>query len=345
VKGVRAYTGTTILGDGRVIMILDVPGIAMMTDVLSRTQDKSMTQDASEAESAEERGSSLLLFDAGVEAPRAVHLSQVARLEEFALADIEWADGRWVVQYRGELLPLLAASDQIDMRGADPRSAIVFTDGVHSMGLAVDEIRDIVREVVTIRAESRSEGLIGSIVAAGRTTELVDIDYYLARARMAPGHTSSAMAENATVTRPEPTGGDDSSRSRRVLLVDDSPFFLNMLGPVLRSHGFDVALSHDGSHALDRIQRGETFDAVVSDIDMPHLNGFELARKVRECGEHTMPMIALTSRDSEEDRLAGEEAGFDRYLMKFDQAEVVAAVQSVFEVEPETETNPEEVLV
>lgn len=345
VKGVRAYTGTTILGDGRVIMILDVPGIAQTTEVLAHSQGPS---DADAAASDSQSGTSLLVFDAGVAAPRAVPLSQVARLEEFALADIEWVDSRWVVQYRDELLPLLPASEGIQMSELDPRPVIVFSDGEMSMGLAVDHIQDIIQEEVKVRSMSHTEGLIGSIVVAGRATELIDIDYYLAKARngstepplisagRGAGYGGGAQAGSGY-------GAAAEHQGRKILLVDDSPFFLNMLGPLLRSHGFDVSVSHDGRHALSRLERGEQFDAVVSDIDMPNMDGFELARRVREAGQKDLPMIALTSRTSEKDRAHGLEVGFNHYLMKFDQAQVVAAVRAIFD-DMDAELAPEEVL-
>ncbi|MEQ8329937.1 MAG: hybrid sensor histidine kinase/response regulator [Longimicrobiales bacterium] len=323
VKGVRVYAGTTILGDGRVIMILDLAGIAQTTDVLARGDEHAAEAAAPSQRQEHERGTSVLLFDAGVPAPRAVYLSQVSRLEEFAARDIEWADGRWVVQYRGELLPLVPASDGIDMAARDPRPVVVFSDGVRSMGLAVDGVRDILESPVKIERESTTPGLIGSTVIAGRTTELVDIDYHLAQVQ---------EVGPATPSEARPGSGDPAAaRGRRILLVDDSPFFLNLLSPVLRAEGYDVTVSHDGLQALSRLEGGEAFDAVVSDIDMPTMDGVELARGVRRAGFQDLPLVALTSRSSDDDRDRGLAAGFDRYLRKFDQDEVVEAVRAVLE--------------
>ena len=115
----------------------------------------------------------------------------------------------------------------------------------------------------------------------------------------------------------------------RLLLVDDSPFFLSLLVPLLRAEGYDVTASLDGRQALECLRdTAEPFDAVVSDIDMPRMDGFELARRVREIeGCERLPLIALTSRDRDEDRALGEDVGFDRYLLKFDQAEVLTALR------------------
>ena len=174
---------------------------------------------------------------------------------------------------------------------------------------------------VSVEDESETPGLIGTAVIAGRTTELVDIDYHLREAR-------SGRFRASEGTR---GGGNGHAREAclgpRVLLVDDSPFFLRMLEPVLRSEGFDVTLSHDGHHAIARLERGETFDAIVSDIDMPHMDGFELARRVR-CSTDELPLIALTARDSDADRAHGMQVGFDQYLKKFDEAEVIAALRA-----------------
>lgn len=348
VKGVRVYAGTTILGDGRVIMILDVPGIAQAADVLSRGQEQ-LDGSAVDADESEKRTTALLLFDAGGDAPRAVPLSQVSRLEEFAAADIERADGRWLVQYRGQLLPLVPASEAVEMRAVDPRPVIVFSDGQQSLGLAVESIRDIVQQAVVVEAESSTPGLLGSTVVGGRTTELVDIDYYLAQARSGRAWGARRPGEGAAEAQPARSnrrsgaygngsgngngnGNGNGAPGGRILLVDDSPFFLDMLGPALRAEGFDVTASIDGREALAVLSADAAFDAIVSDIDMPDVDGLELARRIRSEPEFTaLPLIALTSRSSARDRALGLEAGFDHYLLKFDRDQVLSAVRDAIE--------------
>lgn len=360
VKGIREYAGTTILGDGRVIMILDVPGIANTCGVLARGQDHANAAASEDEALSKSTGTELLLFSAGVEAPRAVALSQVSRLEEIRTDDIEWADGRWVVQYRGRLLPLIPASDGIDMREGEVRSVVVFSDGETTLGLAVESIQDIVQEVVDIEARSKIPGLVGSAVVSGRTTELLDIDYYLARGRSGTWDaqtpetvlTNGRLAAHQKAVEAAAEGAWISEGAApRLLVVDDSPFFLSLLVPVLEAGGFDVAVSNDGLEALRRMEAGEYYDAIVSDIDMPNLDGFEFAQRVMAGSPwKATPLIALTSRNTDEDRACGLEAGFRRYLMKFDQAEILAAVREVLTPEAtvaveSTEAECEEVLV
>jgi two-component system chemotaxis sensor kinase CheA len=176
VKQVKAYAGTTILGDGSVIMILDVPGIAIESDVLSRKRSEEVHVHE-EVDASSRDLKSYLLFDAGVEAPRALELDTVSRLEEFPVDEIEVAAGHWVVQYREHLLPLVPASKHVKMREVSPRSVIVIGEGADAFGIAVNEIKDIVQERIDVEAGTEQDGLAGTAVLVGRTTEMVDLDY------------------------------------------------------------------------------------------------------------------------------------------------------------------------
>jgi two-component system chemotaxis sensor kinase CheA len=311
VKGIPCYSGTTILGDGRVIMILDVPGIASRTGVTEQSERAPQAaEQAAAAGAGDEERIPLVLFSAGGDTPRAVPLALVSRLERFPTASIEQADGRWLVQYRGALLPIVAAGPAVDVREGVERPVIVFTDGERSMGLAVTEISDIVEDRLRVEMGPSAPGVMGTAVVAGRSTEIVDINHYL---REAAGDWFAARDEE---------GG------RRVLLVDDSPFFLGLVGPALRASGFEVSTAGDGAEALDRLERGERYDVIVSDIDMPRVDGFELARRVSESGAWShMPVLALTGRAAS-DRDHALRAGFREFLHKFDRDAVVAAVRA-----------------
>ncbi len=198
IKHLSAYAGCTITGDGRVIMILDTTGIANIANVAS-----SQTRDEAERASQQaerdrlaaqvDAKESVLLFDAGLPALQAVPLSLVARLEEFPLSAMEEADGHFLVQYRGELMPVIASSPSVDLRSMDPRPVIVFSDRTRTIGLAVNEIRDIVEDHVTLQRRATRVGVLGVAVIAGRATEMIDTDYFLRHA-----HGESATATDST---------------------------------------------------------------------------------------------------------------------------------------------------
>jgi two-component system chemotaxis sensor kinase CheA len=125
----------------------------------------------------------LLVFGAGAGSPKAVPLQLVARLEELDLATVEYANGRPIVQYRDRLMPLVLMDESQTLATSGRRPVLVFTDGDHSMGLAVDEIFDIVETHVTIQLSSSRPGFLGSAIIEGRATDLVDIGHFLKHAQ------------------------------------------------------------------------------------------------------------------------------------------------------------------
>ncbi|MBK9979618.1 MAG: chemotaxis protein CheW [Gemmatimonadetes bacterium] len=311
VKHLPVYAGCTILGDGRVIMILDTTGIA--NEALAVTHAEQAAGAATELDASEDGATeSVLVYDAGSTALQAVPLSLVARLEEIPADQIEEADGRALVQYRGALLPLLPASAAMDLRARNPRPVIVFTDNGRSMGVAVDEIRDIVDARLTLDQATHRPGVLGVCVIGGRATEIIDTNHFL---RQAFG---DWFAPAAQLQR-----GDT-----HVLLVDDSRFFLSLIAPVLRGAGYKVSTASDGRDALTYLERGDRYDIIISDIDMPAVDGFALAREIRANPAWSdVPLLALTGRSTPADRERARACGFDEFLVKFDREAVLSALQ------------------
>ena len=122
----------------------------------------------------------------------------------------------------------------------------------------------------------------------------------------------------------EPNPGADS---RRVLLVDDDPQLCEMLAEYLQREGFSVATVHDGQAGVDAVAAGE-IDVVVMDITMPVMDGFEALRRIRTTSE--VPVVRLTARGDEVDRIVGLEIGADDYLPKpFNPRELAARLRAV----------------
>jgi len=180
-RHLQTYAGCTITGDGCVIMILDNAGIA----AAARVSNIETLHDVNDSAGSSLNGptdaamESFILFDAGYPALQAVPLSLVARLEEFPQAVIEEANGHFLVQYRGDLIPIIAANPAIDMRAIDPRPVIVFSANGRTVGVAVNEIRDIVDEHIQLQRRAPRPGVSGVCVIAGRATEMIDPSYYL----------------------------------------------------------------------------------------------------------------------------------------------------------------------
>jgi two-component system chemotaxis sensor kinase CheA len=178
-KSINGFAGATIMGDGRVALILDVLGIAQRSGVISTSRDRSLMDAESEPESASDVRETLLLFRVGRQARMAIPLSLVARLEEIPAEKVERAAGREVVQYRGAILPLITLN-RVLLREAVPPSdgplqVIVYSEQGRSVGLVVEQILDVVEEIVTVKSQAIGDGVRGSVVVQGRVTDLLDV--------------------------------------------------------------------------------------------------------------------------------------------------------------------------
>ncbi|MCB1508856.1 MAG: chemotaxis protein CheW, partial [Hyphomicrobiaceae bacterium] len=312
-RDLTMFSGNTILGDGSVIMIIDPNGIAnaIGTGGVGEEDEEKGAHDARAF--AESETTSLLIFRAGTHEPKAVPLSLVTRLEEIGVDKIERANGRDLVQYRGRLMPLVKVDGEAPLKSEGTQPMLVFADEHRSMGLVVDEIVDIVEERLDIEVASVKPGILGSAVIKGRATEIVDVGHFLPLA-----FEDWFLAKEKTTI----------SQTMRVLLVDDSAFFRNMLAPVLKSAGYEVRVAASAEEAMQRLEAGETYDAIVSDIEMPGQNGYEFTEALRRKPEtRHMPVIALSAHASPQAIARGRQAGFTDYVAKFDRPGLIAALK------------------
>jgi len=322
-KDITLFSGNTILGDGSVIMILDPNGIANATGDMSQLEaTQEITAQISHKADTEKK-TSLLLFRVGSQAPKAVPLSLVARLEDIVTDNIEYSSGKMMVQYRDTLMPLVAFDSSVEISGSREKPVLVFSDNAQSMGLIVDEIIDIVEERVDVQLSGTQEGVLGSAIIDGKATDVVDVTHYL---RIVDGN----WFKDFNSMPFEGNGGqnaDNTNRKLKVLLVDDSSFFRNMITPLLSVAGYEVTTLETPMEALDLCKKGAIFDVIVSDIEMPEMNGFEFARKVKSDGSwKDTPMVALTSHATPEDIERGIEAGYNKYVAKFDKDSLLSTL-------------------
>ncbi len=185
-NGINAYAGATIMGDGKVVLILDAMGLAQKAHVVGQeSRDLVGEGDGDSRETQNVDRQPLLVFSPGNDTRMAVPLSMVARLEEFNLNQLEKSDGQPVVQYRGDIMPLVFLSDIFGMTASreeeDMLRVIVYTDRGRSVGVVVDKIIDIVEETVTIKKGSVGQGLLGTTVVQDQVTDLLDVEDVIRR--------------------------------------------------------------------------------------------------------------------------------------------------------------------
>lgn len=317
-RHIAMFSGNTILGDGAVIMIIDPNGVAQaigstVTSQMSLESAPVRTDDESE------QMTSLLVFRAGSTQPKAVPLSLITRLEEIDARKIEMSNGRHMVQYRGQLMPLISMDPNVTVKGEGAQSLLVFSDGARSMALVVDEIIDIVEDRLAIQVSSDVAGVLGSAIIKDQATEIIDVGHFL------------PLAFEDWFRRKDQAAGERQQRS--VLLVDDSPFFRNMLTPVLQAAGYAVTAVGTAREALALLEGGRSFDVAITDIEMPEMDGYQFAEALRaEPRTVDLPIIALSSQISADSIERGREAGFHDYVAKFDRQGLIAALMEQTDV-------------
>jgi len=313
-RHISMFSGNTILGDGSVIMILDPNGIAGSTGESGLLGGTQAADTQVVRESHAESKTSLLVFRAGGTDLKAVPLALVARLEEVDVKDIEYSHGKPMVQYRGHLMPLISVDDSNQFREDGRQPVLVFSDREHTMGLVVDEIVDIVEDRLKVELTASNPGVIGTAVVVGRATTIIDAGYYLPRAF---GDWFGANTDY----------GSDDSFNPRILLVDDSPFFRNLLTPLLSVAGYEVVAVESADRALTLREQGNDFDLIISDIEMPGMNGFDFAAAVRADGRwQGIPLVALASHATDKDFERGRLVGFNDYVAKFDRDSLLTTI-------------------
>lgn len=326
IKGCNNYSGVTILGDGKVAMILDPSGIIENSNLRyidDRFEANNKLQ-TSEAERMREN-QSLLLFKCSGPETLALDMAMVSRVEEVRIEDIETIGEKEYIKFRGEPLRIVRPEDYIAIRKnessrpASGKCFVIIPKLVkHPMGILIEKMHDTMQASISLSENDSitTKGLIGSTILNDRIVILLNVYELFEMA-------NPEQYRIEPVLKPiEPT---------KVLLVEDTPFFQNLEKGYLENAGYAVTVVENGRVALQALQ-GERFDIVVSDIDMPEMNGLELVKRIRsDSGLSGMPVIAVTSLTAELQKKEGLAAGFDAYEFKLDRSRLLEVVEQTFQ--------------
>jgi two-component system chemotaxis sensor kinase CheA len=305
----REYAGATILGNGEAALILDVVGISK----LIRPDEATEAKIQEEVESTSGKGSTdvitLLLAQNAGEERFAVPLGLVERIERIHRSQIEQVAGLRTMKYRGRSLLLFSMDDVAKVSPLPDQESlfvIVYRLGAKEVGLLVANLLDIVDSDSEIDDVTfRQVGVFGSLIIDNSVTLLVDLQGLGL-------HLVPRLAGSV---------GDKSrqSSSRAVLVVEDSAFFRDKIREFFEEEGHRVLTAEDGVEGMSQLEqhRGE-IGLVVTDIEMPHMDGFEMTRRIRMT-DRGLPIIAVTSVSGEEAESRGRSVGIDEYLIKLDR--------------------------
>ncbi|MFO1497116.1 MAG: response regulator [Verrucomicrobiota bacterium] len=324
-KALREYAGATILGDGKVALILDVGGVAAKADFNSSSDAKRHSEmgDGVERERLED-SQAFLVFHNGPEEACATPLETVLRIERVRPDAVETVGNRRTMQYRGNSLPLVTLADGAQARSiGESKDLAVIVSNIHGreVGLLGTMPVDVVEEKLVIDNKThRQRGVAGSAIIRGRTTLIAN------------------LLELVECVYPEWAGDDRKSDALAstaggctILLAEDSDFFRSQIKRFLEQEGYRVIEAPDGEAAWEALaEQGAEVRAVVTDIEMPRLTGLELAQRIRrEQRWATLPIIALSSLAGEEDILKGQAVGIDQYLVKLDRDRLLETVRAM----------------
>lgn len=321
-KKCTAYAGATIMGDGKVALILDISNLAQMAKLAPISEAGQQAKAAEEEAAAAADKVALLTFKNGEKEHFAAPLSIVERIERIQTSAIEQIGDRKVVQYRGGALPLYELSQVADLASLpdkEQQEVIVFKIKDRELGLMVTPPVDALEVRLDIDTSTlKQKAISGSMIINNHTTLLVDV-FELVKT-MNP----EWFNEEAKVAAEMAEEGE-----KIILFAEDSAFFRNQVKSFIEEDGFKVIEAEDGLIAWELLkERVDEIDLVVTDLEMPNMDGFELTKRIKNDPTYShLDVIALTSLASESHIEKGKSVGIDEYEIKLDREKLMAVIR------------------
>ncbi len=319
----RGYAGATIMGDGRIALILDVSNLARMAGLTSldgSDRANELAEAAKDAITKTRDKQALLIFSSSPEEQFGVPLNQVERVEKIKQSDIEDVGGRRVMQYRGGSLPLVSIDEVAAVQPlADQEDLLVIVFHLAGKDIGLLAVGPIDAMEIAVEIDDitlKQPGIMGSAIINGHTTMLVDI-FEIVQTVNPDWFVDHPMAMLA-----------DEEAEVVILVVEDSNFFRNQVKGYMEEAGYSVLEAEDGVEALKVLEEHvDEITMVLTDIEMPNMDGFELTEKIKADPRYQhLPVIALTTLAAEEDVARGKAVGVDEYHIKLDKERLMASV-------------------
>jgi len=317
-KRCKCYSGATIMGDGKLAMILDVPGIVTSANLSFAEVDAAEDHNKKDNAVALQ---SLLLFRNSDEELFAINLELIRRIEKVEAKDVEKVGYREFLKYADNSMRILRLHEFLPITktetNAESFHVIVPKLVKHPMGIVATKIVDVVEAEIHLSHDNvKGKGILGSAIVNSELVVFIDI---------------YGLFEEA---EPEIYGYDRTLKdlfNKQVLLAEDTEFFRNVAGKYLRGFGCNLTIANDGEEAWELLNNND-YDLLITDVEMPGMDGFELTRKVRASEKFAnIPIIALTSLTEKAFINKGFEAGVDFYENKLDREHLRTTINKIFD--------------
>lgn len=309
------YAGATILGDGKVALIVDVGQVAVSLDLQSqkRVADSALRDEMRHESSTDKQFISMLVFENSLGIRFAFPIEMIWRIDRIARSRIESVDEKFLVRYGNDFVQVFSVDDLITVA---PEQAVAENDKCYILsfpiaGKDVGLIAAAIIDVVDVSSDIdtmtfHKPGIQGSCYLMDQLTMILDV-FQIAAQHIPEIKQLSAkqLSQNQTKT---------------IVLVEDSPCFRQKIKEFLERNGFKVIVADDGVEGLQTIETySEPIDLVLSDIEMPNMDGIEMLKRLRANVKYQhLPVLALTSLKGEKIEEELRKAGFDDYMMKLD---------------------------
>ena len=311
------YSGATVLGDGRVALILNTEGIAQSSRI--RFHDEADVRPAMSTEAAADRQVALLVRQLTGE-PLAIPLAFVQRIVMINPEQIESVSGGYYTNIDNTPTRLFAARGELQIPSeTQPLFVVLARDAAPAGGCLVREIVGTEQIAVsTLHSLGDASESLRAAIIGGNITPLADFSGWIRKS----GRTSAERSS------------DESLMCHRVLLVDDTQFFRDVVGRYLSEHGYEVTTAEHGEAALALLAQ-EQFDVVVSDLEMPIMDGWTLAAAIRRDPRFRhLPLLALTTLAGDEAEARSLSHGFDAHEVKLDRVSLLKAIEELIAQRP-----------
>jgi two-component system, chemotaxis family, sensor histidine kinase and response regulator WspE len=248
--------------------------------------------------------------------PYAFPLNRIDRVLTLSMADIHTLENRQFFVLEGKNVGLLPAQQLLELEGDDPygesMSVIVISDRTHQFGLVVDRFmgeHDLVVRPLDPRLGKVQDVSAAAITKEGTPVLIIDVeDAVRSIAKLLNMGDVRKLRRGTQAVAPK--------AKKRILVVEDSITVREVQRQILANRGYEVEVAVDGMDGWNSVRQSD-FDLVISDVDMPRMNGIELVRQIKDHPRlKHIPVMIVSYKDREEDRLRGMDAGANHYLTK-----------------------------
>jgi two-component system chemotaxis sensor kinase CheA len=294
-QNIQEYMGATILGDDKVVMILNPNTLA------KKVANKQLTRknQIEKYKAAERAKSSLLLFKIDNSSVKALPIEAIKRLDEIDLSKVEFTSGQAVLQYKDVILKIMTFNDaKIPKTGFS--QIIILSDG--KTGLIVCSILDIIEHEFDSKTIAvTNPQYISATVVNGVTTDIVDANYFLTK--------------QPTITK-----------TNHVMVMDDSAFFRRFLPPAISAAGYEVTTVDTAEKAIEQLYMNN-FSLIIADSK----SGFELVKYCKENDQFkSIPVVGLSSFSLDEVKSKlGDVQLFDAFIPKTHHAKIIKTISEL----------------